>query len=93
MKRRDFLKASAAAGVVTVCGTQLAAAQGQTGGGNRMPKLTLPEKPAELNLCLQCWSLTIVRIAGHRRRARDRRSPRKHLVHRREVIQPLQAAP
>ena len=53
MKRRDFLKASAVAGAATVCGTQLAAAQGQTGGGNGMPKLTPPEKPAELNLCLQ----------------------------------------
>jgi len=53
MKRRDFLKTSAAAGVVTVCGAQLAAAQGQASGENGMPKLTLPEKPAELNLCLQ----------------------------------------
>ena len=41
MKRRDFLKASAVAGVATVCGTQLAAAQGQASGGNGMPKLTL----------------------------------------------------
>ena len=53
MKRRDFLTASAVAGVATVCGTQRVAAQEQAGGGNGMPKLTPPEKPAELNLCLQ----------------------------------------
>jgi sugar phosphate isomerase/epimerase len=53
MKRRDFLKVSAMAGAVTVCGPQPAAAQGETGGENGMPKLTPPEKPAELNLCLQ----------------------------------------
>jgi sugar phosphate isomerase/epimerase len=53
MKRRDFLKTSAVAAVATVCGTQRAAAQGQAGGGNGMPNLTPPEKPAELNLCLQ----------------------------------------
>jgi len=53
MKRRDFLKASAIAGVASLCGTQHAAAQAQAGGGNGMPKLTPPEKPAELNLCLQ----------------------------------------
>jgi sugar phosphate isomerase/epimerase len=53
MKRRDFLKASAVAGVATVCGAPHAAAQRQAGGGNAMPKLTPPEKPAELNLCLQ----------------------------------------
>ena len=52
MKRRDFLTASAVAGVATVCGTQRASAQQQE-GGNGMPKLTPPEKPAELNLCLQ----------------------------------------
>ena len=52
MKRRDFLKASALAGAATVCGTQVTMAQGQA-GGNGMPKLTLPEKAAELNLCLQ----------------------------------------
>jgi sugar phosphate isomerase/epimerase len=57
MKRRDFLKASAVAGAATVCGTQLVAAQGQTGGGDGMPKLTPPEKPAELNLCLQWWGI------------------------------------
>ncbi|MEI7902176.1 MAG: sugar phosphate isomerase/epimerase family protein [bacterium] len=53
MKRRDFLTASAVAGVATVCGTQRASAQGQAVGGDGMPKLTPPEKPAELNLCLQ----------------------------------------
>jgi sugar phosphate isomerase/epimerase len=57
MKRRDFLKTSVAAGVATVSGTQLAAAQGQTAGGNGLPKLALPDKPAELNLCLQWWSI------------------------------------
>ncbi|MCX6927203.1 MAG: twin-arginine translocation signal domain-containing protein, partial [Verrucomicrobia bacterium] len=57
MKRRDFLKASAVAGVATVCGTQMAAAQVQAGGGDGMPKLTPPEKPAELNLCLQWWAI------------------------------------
>jgi sugar phosphate isomerase/epimerase len=51
MKRRDFLTASAVAGVATVCGTQRAAAQEPSGGG--MPKLAPPEKPAQLNLCLQ----------------------------------------
>ena len=54
MKRRDFLTASAVAGVATVCGAQRAAAQGQAScGGDGMPKLTPPEKPAQLNLCLQ----------------------------------------
>jgi sugar phosphate isomerase/epimerase len=52
MKRRDFLKASALAGVATVCGTQ-PAAQAQPAPESGMPKLTPPEKPAELNLCLQ----------------------------------------
>lgn len=53
MKRRDFLKASAIAGAVAVCGPQVAAAQEETGGRHGLPKLTPPEKPAELNLCLQ----------------------------------------
>jgi sugar phosphate isomerase/epimerase len=53
MKRRDFLTASAVAGVAAVCGTQRASAQGQASGDNGMPKLTPPEKPAQLNLCLQ----------------------------------------
>ncbi|MDR2850155.1 MAG: sugar phosphate isomerase/epimerase [Verrucomicrobiota bacterium] len=51
MKRRDFLTASAVAGVATVCGAPRALAQ--TGGGNGMPKLTPPETPAQLNLSLQ----------------------------------------
>jgi sugar phosphate isomerase/epimerase len=55
MKRRDFLTASAVAGVATVCAAPRAMAQ-QTGGGNGMPKLTPPEKPARLNLSLQ-WGM------------------------------------
>ena len=51
MKRRDFLTASAVAGVASVCGVQRAVAQDAAGNG--MPKLTPPEKPAQLNLCLQ----------------------------------------
>lgn len=50
MKRRDFLTASAVAGVASVCGVQRVSAQGTDSG---MPKLTPPEKPAQLNLCLQ----------------------------------------
>ena len=53
MKRRDFLTASAVAGVAAVCGIERAEAQGQAKGETGMPKLTPPEKPAELNLCLQ----------------------------------------
>lgn len=53
MKRRDFLTVSAVAGVATAFGAQRAAAQGQAGGWNVLPQLTPPEKPAELNLCLQ----------------------------------------
>ncbi len=48
MKRRSFLKSSAVASVTTVCGAgTVQAAQ------NGMPKLKAPEKPAQLNLCLQ----------------------------------------
>jgi len=54
MKRREFLTASAVAGVAAVCGTQRATAQVAAGDG--MPKLTPPEKPAVLNLCLQ-WGM------------------------------------
>ncbi|MCL1919649.1 MAG: sugar phosphate isomerase/epimerase [Kiritimatiellaeota bacterium] len=54
MKRREFLAASAVAGVAAVCGTQRAAAQ--VAAGNGMPKLSPPEKPAQLNLCLQ-WGM------------------------------------
>jgi sugar phosphate isomerase/epimerase len=51
MKRREFLTATAVAGAAVVCGTQRAAAQGAADNG--MPKLTPPEKPAQLNPCLQ----------------------------------------
>ena len=50
MKRREFLTASAVAGVASMCSVQRAAAQDAAGG---MPKLSAPEKPAQLNLCLQ----------------------------------------
>jgi sugar phosphate isomerase/epimerase len=55
MKRRDFLTDTAVAGAVVMCGTQPAAAQNRADGGSGMPQLVAPEKPAELNLCLQ-WS-------------------------------------
>lgn len=61
IKRRDCLKASAAAGAVAVCGPQLVVAHGETGGGNSMPKPTPPENPAELNLCLQWGPFPAVR--------------------------------
>ena len=54
MKRREFLAASAVAGVAAVCGTQRAVAQGAADNG--MPKLAPPAKPAQLNLCLQ-WGM------------------------------------
>ena len=54
MKRREFLAASAVAGVAAVCGTQRAMAQGAADNG--MPRLTPPGKPAQLNLCLQ-WGM------------------------------------
>ena len=57
MKRRDFLTASAVAGVAAVCGAQRAAAQESGAGGSGMPKLAQPEKPAQLNLCLQWDSI------------------------------------
>jgi sugar phosphate isomerase/epimerase len=57
MKRRDFLTASAVAGVAAVCGAQRAAAQESGAGGSGMPKLAPPEKPAQLNLCLQWDSI------------------------------------
>ncbi len=53
MKRRNFLTDSAVAGVAVVCGTQGATAQDRPDAGSGMPKLAAPEKPAELNLCLQ----------------------------------------
>src|SRR5512140_1658762 len=57
MKRRDFLKASAIAGVAAVSSAPVAVAQVQAGGESGMPKLTPPAKPAELNLCLQWGSI------------------------------------
>jgi len=48
MKRRSFLKRSAVAGVTTLCGAITTQA-----AENCMPKLEPPEKPAQLNLCLQ----------------------------------------
>ena len=56
MKRREFLAATAVAGVAAVCGTQRAVAQGAAQADNGMPKLTPPEKQAKLNLCLQ-WGM------------------------------------
>jgi sugar phosphate isomerase/epimerase len=50
MIRRDFLWGSAVVGVAAASATQHIGAQEQATG---MPKLTPPEKPAELNLCLQ----------------------------------------
>jgi sugar phosphate isomerase/epimerase len=57
MKRRNFLKTSAAAGMATLYGAQIAPTQAQAAEGNGMPKLTPPGKPAELNLCLQWWAI------------------------------------
>ena len=48
MKRRSFLQSSALAGVTGLCGAGTAHA-----AVNGMPKLKAPEKPAQLNLCLQ----------------------------------------
>lgn len=56
MKRREFLAASAVAGVAAVCGTRQAAAQGVVAAGNGMPKLAPPAQPAVLNLSLQ-WGM------------------------------------
>ena len=50
MKRRDFLAVSATAGIAAVGMTRVARAEAVPGA---MPKLTAPEKAAELNLCLQ----------------------------------------
>ena len=52
MNRRDFLKGGAVAGMAAAC----LSARGEACCGNGMPKLTPPEKPAQLNLCLQ-WGL------------------------------------
>ena len=54
MKRRDFLAASAVAGAASLCAAPRAAAQECAGAC--MPKLTPPEKPAQLNLSLQ-WGM------------------------------------
>ncbi len=48
MQRRSFLKGTAVAGVTTLCGAGVAKA-----AESCMPKLTPPEQPAQLNLCLQ----------------------------------------
>jgi sugar phosphate isomerase/epimerase len=52
MHRREFIAVSAVTGVASVCSASRAGA-GEVAAGNGMPKLTPPEKPAELNLCLQ----------------------------------------
>ena len=57
MTRRDFLKVSAVAGAATINGTHLTTAQAQEAGQNGMPKLVPPDKPAQLNLCLQWWGI------------------------------------
>ncbi len=48
MERRSFLKSSAVAGVTTLCGAGATYA-----ADSGMPKLKAPDKPAQLNLCLQ----------------------------------------
>lgn len=53
MKRRDFLVGSGIVGAASVCGAPHVF--GQDKACNGMPKLTPPEKPAQLNLCLQ-WN-------------------------------------
>ncbi|MFC1765698.1 sugar phosphate isomerase/epimerase family protein [Planctomycetota bacterium] len=50
MKRRSFLKNASVAGVTTLYG-----AGATYGAETNMPKLKVPEKPAQLNLCLQ-WA-------------------------------------
>jgi sugar phosphate isomerase/epimerase len=50
MKRRDFLTASATAGIAALGMPRVASAEGVS---SAMPKLATPEKSAELNLCLQ----------------------------------------
>ena len=56
MDRRKFLTMSAATGVATVSGVSRAAA-GQVPAADIMPKLSPPQKPGELNLCLQWWAI------------------------------------
>ena len=48
MKRRSFLKGSAVAGIATLCGAGVTHAVEDC-----MPDLKAPDKPAQLNLCLQ----------------------------------------
>lgn len=64
MKRRDFLMASTVAGVgtVTLCGAQRASSQ-DVAAESGMPRLTAPEKPAQLNLCLQWGAIPGSEIA------------------------------
>jgi sugar phosphate isomerase/epimerase len=51
MKRRDFLTATAVAGVGAVCAKRSSAAEACCAAA--MPKLAPPPQPAQLNLCLQ----------------------------------------
>ncbi len=53
MKRRDFCTTTGVAGAAALSGGRRAGAEDKASSG--MPKLTPPEKPAELNLCLQ-WN-------------------------------------
>ncbi len=53
MNRREFIAASAVAGIASVAGAACCS-------GNGMPKLAIPKKPAKLNLCLQ-WGAIPVR--------------------------------
>ncbi|MDD4102623.1 MAG: sugar phosphate isomerase/epimerase [Kiritimatiellae bacterium] len=55
MKRRDFLTATAVAGVGAVCANKVAAAEACCAAA--MPKLAPPPQPAQLNLCLQWWRI------------------------------------
>jgi sugar phosphate isomerase/epimerase len=59
MKRRDFLTATASVGLATVALPKRVQAES---AAQRMPKLTPPEKPAELNLCLQWGAIPGVEI-------------------------------
>ncbi len=52
MKRREFLTGTAAVGLAAACAPTAAKAD----GGSAMPKLTPPNPPAQLNLCLQ-WGM------------------------------------
>ena len=54
MNRRDFLTASAVAGLAAVCAP--VKGHGEESGAAGMPKLTPPAKPAKLNLSLQ-WGM------------------------------------